>query len=88
MSRLVNIWNVMHSNFVTPPDYVETVLVLNANDEQLSALTEAVKVLGRPYNVYFYNDTMKEQDWLDRITTKADIILDAKIKDPLEYFNK
>ena len=78
----------MHSNFVTPPDYVETVLVLNATDEQLSALTETVKTTGRPYNVYFYNDSMNELDWLDRIKTQADVILDAELNSPLEYFNK
>jgi len=78
----------MHSNFITPPDYVETVLVLNATDEQLSELTETVKITGRPYNVYFYNDSMNEPDWLDRIKTQADVILDAELKSPLEYFNK
>ena len=78
----------MHSNFVTPPDYVETVLVLNATDEQLSSLTDLIKTLGRPYNIYFYNDSMNEPAWLDRIKTQADVVLDAELNSPLEYFNK
>jgi len=78
----------MHSNFVTPPDYVETVLVVNATDEVIATLGEAVKTLGRPYNVYFYNDTMNNRDWFDLIRTKADVILDAELNSPLEYFNK
>jgi hypothetical protein len=78
----------MHSNFITPPDYVETVLVLNATDEQLSELTQTVKELNRPYNIYFYNDSMNDCDWLDRIKARTDVILDAELNSPLEYFNK
>jgi hypothetical protein len=78
----------MHSNFITPPDYVETVLVLNASDDVVITLGEAVKNTGRPYNIYFYRDDMNERDWLDLIKTKADVILDAKLNSPLEYFNK
>ena len=88
MSKLANIWNVMHSNFITPPDYVQTVLILNATDEVISTLGEAVKTLGRPYNVYFYNDTMNDASWLNSIKTKVDVILDAELNSPLEYFNK
>jgi len=78
----------MHSNFITPPDYVETVLVLNATDEQLSELTQTVKESNRPYNIYFYNDSINDCDWLDRIKARADVILDAELNSPLEYFNK
>jgi hypothetical protein len=78
----------MHSNFVTPPDYIETVLVLNASEEMIVTLGDTVKSTGRPYNIYFYRDDMDNQDWLDRIKTQADVILDAKLNSPLEYFNK
>ena len=43
----------MHSNFITAPDYIENILVINATDEQLATLTETVKTTGRPYNIYF-----------------------------------
>ena len=78
----------MHSNFITPPDYVETILVINASDDIIAKLGESVKVQGRPYNVYFYNDDMDNYDWLELVKTKADVILDAKLNPPLEFFNK
>ena len=78
----------MHSNFITPPDYVETILIVNATDDVMTELASFVKTSGRPYNVYFYNDSMNERDWFDLIKSKADVILDAETKNPLEYFNK
>jgi hypothetical protein len=78
----------MHSNFISPPDYVETVLILNAPPESIKILATQVELASIPYNIYFYNDEMNQRDWLDLIKTKADIILDAKLKDPLEYFDK
>ena len=76
----------MHSNFITPPDYVETVLVINLEDTE--KLQAAVAATNRPYNIYFYNDTMNEPDWLMLVRSKADVVLDADLASPLEYFNK
>jgi ABC-type Fe3+-hydroxamate transport system substrate-binding protein len=78
----------MYSNFITPPDYIETVLILNATEEQIKALGTQVQSLGTPYNVYFYNDAMNEPTWFHKISIKADVVLDAKINNPEEYFNK
>ena len=78
----------MHSNFITPPDYVETVLVLNAPQEQIQVLAEMIQNRDQTYNVYFYHDKMNQPEWLDRIKQKADTILDAKLTNPEDYFNK
>lgn len=78
----------MHSNFITPPDYVESVLILNATVEQIDQLRGIVQVSSIPYNIYFYNDEMNERDWFDLIKSKADVTLDAKLNNLLEYFNK
>jgi hypothetical protein len=78
----------MHSNFITPPDYVETVLILNAPEEQIKLLATMIQHRDRSYNVYFYNDHMNNAEWLARVTAKADVVLDAKITNPEEYFNK
>lgn len=78
----------MHSNFITPPDYVETVLILDATEELIKELGTLVQGSDKPYNVYFYSEAMDNQEWLTRITAKADTVLDAKINNPLEYFNK
>ncbi len=78
----------MHSNFITPPDYVETVLILNATEEQILHLGKVVQDGNTAYNVYFYRDEMNNTEWLGKVTARADVVLDAKIKNPLDYFNK
>lgn len=78
----------MHSNFITPPDYVETVLIINAPEEQIKLLATQIQLIDRCYNVYFYNEQMNDPDWFDRVSNKADVIIYADKKDPLEYFNK
>ena len=78
----------MHSNFITPPDYVETVLIINATDEQVKDLGLAVQGKDVTYNVYFYNDSMNDTAWFNKISIKADVVLDAKITNPIDYFNK
>ncbi|CAB4129201.1 hypothetical protein UFOVP112_299 [uncultured Caudovirales phage] len=78
----------MHSNFITPPDYVETVLILNATEEQVRHLGMIVQDGDVAYNVYFYNEAMDNQIWFNKISIKADVVLDAKLTNPLDYFNK
>jgi len=78
----------MHSNFITPPDYIETVLILNASEEQIRHLGLVVQDGDVAYNVYFYKEEMNDPTWFHKISIKADIVLDAKINNPLTYFGK
>ena len=78
----------MHSNFITPPDYVETILILNAPEKQIKVLATMIQHRDQSYNVYFYREEMNNTKWLEKIQEKADIILDAKLTNPEEYFNK
>ena len=78
----------MHSNFITPPDYIETVLILNAPQEQIKVLATMIQQREQCYNVYFYNELMNQPEWRDRIKQKADTILDANLTNPEESFNK
>lgn len=78
----------MHSNFITPPDYVETVLIVDATEEQIKELGLLVQAGNTTYNVYFYREEMNDISWFHKISLKADVVLDAKINDPLTYFNK
>ena len=78
----------MHSNFITPPDYVETILIINATQAVVDELSQVVKTSDHPYNVYFYNDAMNDMRWLARVSNIADEIIDADKNDPLEFFNK
>jgi len=88
VNKFDNTWNEMHSNFITPPDYVENVLILNAPEEQIKVLAGLVQHRDRVYNVYFYNESMGQVDWFDRVSNKADVIIDAKLTNPEDYFNK
>jgi hypothetical protein len=78
----------MHSNFITPPDFVETVLILNAPQEQIRVLAELVQHRDKTYNVYFYHEEMNQPEWFEQASKKADVILDAKLTNPEDYFNK
>lgn len=78
----------MHSNFVTPPDFVETVLVLNATDEQVAELARIVKAGNKPYNIYFYNDAMNDLRWLARVSNMAKLVIEADKNNLTEFFDK
>jgi hypothetical protein len=78
----------MHSNFITPPDYITTVLVVDATEQQITELGNLIKAGDIPYNIYFYNQAMNEQEWFNRIANKADTIIYADKNNPLEYFDK
>lgn len=77
-----------HSNLVTPPDFIETVLILNATDEQIQACADVCYDSGKIYNVYFYNKDMDNTDWFFRVEKIADHILDATLNNPADYFAK
>jgi hypothetical protein len=78
----------MHSNFITPPDYVETVLIFSATEEQIKALANLIQSRDKTYNVYFYREEMNNPEWVEKIIGKADIVLDAKLNNLEDYFNK
>jgi ornithine cyclodeaminase/alanine dehydrogenase-like protein (mu-crystallin family) len=67
----------MHSNFITPPDLIETVLVVDATEEQIKHCAEACRESGVAYNVYFYKESMNDADWLVKAYNRADTILQS-----------
>ena len=77
-----------HSNLITPPDFVETILILNATDEQAQACIDACYSSGKVYNVYFYNKEMDNTEWFFQVQKIADQVFDATSCDPTEYFTK
>lgn len=78
----------MHSNFITPPDEIQSILILNATEEQIKECADACRNNGTAYNVYFYNDEMDQDEWLSKIRSKIDVTIDANISNPTDYFNK
>jgi hypothetical protein len=80
----------MHSNFITPPDYIETIVFIDATEEQMQACATHIKELSVPYNIYFYNTKEPDDAWLKRVTKTSDIVLTVgkDLINPLDYFNK
>lgn len=80
----------MHSNFITPPDYIENILIIDATEEQIADCAEQCRDSNNAYNVYFYHARMNELEWLDKIKSKADVILvnaeSTLSVTPTEYF--
>lgn len=67
----------MVSNFITPPDLIETVLIIDAPDTQVQALAAFLKGHEKPYNIYLYSHDMDNTDWLIDAYKKSDVILKA-----------
>jgi hypothetical protein len=63
------------SNFITPPDYIETVLIIGASNEEIMASADACQISGKAYNVYVYDESMNDKAWLNMVMFKVDAIL-------------
>lgn len=69
----------MYSNFITPPDIVESVLVINATEDQIAACAKACESNKRVYNVYFWHDAMTNADWFNQVANlSSTILMDSK----------
>jgi hypothetical protein len=65
----------MHSNFITPPDIIDTILIVDATKEEIETCAEKCKLVDRPYNVYFYHIDMQDYNWLTRVVDRCDVVL-------------
>jgi hypothetical protein len=65
----------MHSNFITPPDLVESILIIDADQAQIESCALACKDATVPYNVYFYTTDMDDLSWLDKVIQRVDTVL-------------
>jgi hypothetical protein len=68
-----------HSNFITPPDFVDdpllNVLVIDADWIDVENLAYWCKTAPACYNVYVYNDSMNNVDWLEKAIHQVDYIV-------------
>jgi hypothetical protein len=71
----------MISNFVTPPDIIETILIIDALKEQVEACAETCRNSEKAYTVYFYQADMKDYNWLTRVVDRADVVLQHETSD-------
>ena len=69
----------MHSNFITPPDFVDnhlpTVLVIDASWDDVESLALYCQTATQLYNVYLYQDIMFDTEWLDQAVQRAHAIV-------------
>lgn len=65
----------MYSNFITPPDFIQTVLVIDASATEIQQLTEFLYSAEQPYNIYMYSKEMDNLDWLTEAVLRADTVL-------------
>lgn len=68
----------MHSTFITPPDLLETVLIIDASQSQIRAVAEFLQKHDRPYTVYLYSEDMDNEAWLKDVFERSDIVLKAR----------
>lgn len=71
----------MHSNFITPPDLIESILIIDATKEQIEACAQKCENAQVPYNVYFYNSDMNDYNWLSRVADRVDTTLKQEDSD-------
>lgn len=65
----------MHSNFITPPDFVDSILIVDATKEQIEAVAACCKDGSVPYNVYLYSTDMQDLNWLGQAIQRVDTVL-------------
>jgi hypothetical protein len=65
----------MHSNFITAPDYVENILIIGATADQAAAVADHCRASDKVYNVYFYDSSSNDLDWLNRVAFRVDTVL-------------
>jgi hypothetical protein len=73
----------MYSNFITPPDLVENILVIDATREHVDHCAEFCRETNVLFNIYFYISNSDNTVWLNKVINRVDVILiptDCEIK--------
>jgi hypothetical protein len=65
----------MHSNFITPPDFIKSILIIDATQEEAQELADQIRGSEQPYNIYFYNTEMDDIVWFAKAAQMVDVIL-------------
>lgn len=71
----------MHSNFITPPDYVTSILIVDATADEIEAVAERCRDSQESYNVYMYRKDMDDLNWLGHVAKRVDTILKQQDSD-------
>jgi hypothetical protein len=69
----------MHSNFITPPDFVDenltNVVVINATEEQIELLAHMCANNDDQYNIYLYRSEMEDISWLTSAIERSSAVI-------------
>jgi hypothetical protein len=65
----------MYSNFITPPDLVHSILIIDANKEQIEACARYCADCASAYNIYLYNAEMNDLNWLAQVVDQVSATL-------------
>jgi len=76
----------VHSNFITPPDFVDedlhTVTVVDASHDDIELLVKMCEYSDDTFNIYLYKSAMGDPAWLQTAVEKsAAVIVNAENKD-------
>ena len=69
----------MHSNLITPPDFVSeslhTVLLINLVENDIELVARMCASSDEMYNVYVYRKEMDNKNWLDQALEVSDTVI-------------
>lgn len=70
---------VSYTNFITPPDFVDeqkhTVVLIDATEDTIQELANFCAASSTEFNVYIYNYTMHNPEWLKEAIDRASAII-------------
>lgn len=80
----------MHSNFITPPDFVDdeplsTITVVNATLDELELLARMCEGSDVQYNIYLYRSEMNDTDWLRNAIKRSESVIVHTIDPELDW---
>jgi hypothetical protein len=77
----------MHSNLITPPDFVDepmlSVLIVEPTPIEVENIAYWCRTADRSWNIYIYMNDMNNQDWLEQAIERADYLLVNNADSPL-----
>ena len=69
----------MYSNYITTPDFVDndlyTVLLIEPTVDEIADVAMVCKNVGTDFNVYIFNDSKDEYDWLEEAFNRSDKVI-------------
>lgn len=69
----------VYTNFITPPDFIDeekhTVLLIDVDEAAVQNLAAWCKMSDYEFNVYLYNYTMNDLEWLGEAVSRAESII-------------